>query len=447
MDFAGKINKINSLQAIQLLRFGTFLLISIIFANSSVATEDIGYYELSLFIASAVSFFWVTGIIQSLLPLYNNNKTFGKHSSGNRGKSAEIFNAFLVLSVFSLMAFIFCLIFQRSFYLFDGVKDISFMNLVFIYILLSNPGHLVEYVYLLRNKSEEMLIYGFWSFGLQLLLVTVPVLSGYPIEYAVKGLILISVIRLFWLGVLMKRYSMLKFSASFVREHFALGMPLIISSLLSGSAQYIDGIIVSGSFDAASFAVFRFGAKELPLVLLLANGLSNAMLPEFSGAGKVKAALSTIKKRSKRLMHMLFPISTILLFFSKVLYIAMFGERFSRSADIFMVYLLLIISRLVFPQTILIGLKRTRIILGASFVVIVLNVSLSLYMMQYYGMVGVAVATAIVFLLEKIMLILYNYFIIKIKPGEYIPVATYIFYTFLIVLVFVLLDHRIIRLH
>ncbi len=446
MDLTGKINKINSLQIFQLLRFGTFLLISIIFANSSVATEDIGYYELSLFIASAVSFFWVTGIIQSLLPLYNNNKTFRKDPSGN-AKSPEIFNAFLVLSGFSLVAFIFCIFFQRSFYLFDGVKDISFINLVFVYILLSNPGHLVEYIYLLKNLSEEMLIYGLWSFGLQLLLVTVPVLYGYPIEYAVIGLIVISVIRLIWLGVLLKRYSGFRFSRSFIREHISLGIPLIVSSLLSGSAQYIDGIIVSGSFDAASFAVFRFGAKELPLVLLLANGLSNAMLPEFSTADKVKNALAIIKNRSRRLMHILFPLSTILLFFSKVLYIAMFGERFSRSADIFMVYLLLIISRLIFPHTILIGLKRTRIILGASFVEIALNVSLSLFLIRYYGMVGVAVATAIVFLVEKMLLVSYNYFKLKIKPGEYIPLGVYLFYTALIIAVFVLLDHRIIRLH
>jgi O-antigen/teichoic acid export membrane protein len=447
LGLANKISNIGSLQTIQILRFTTFLLISIIFTKSQVSVEEIGYYELSLFIASAVSFFWVNGLIQSLLPLYNSNKTFKVLAVNKKSKSPELFNAFVLLSAFSFLAYIFCLLFQRAFHLFEGVKDITFMNLIFVYILLSNPGHLIEYIYLLKNKSAELIIYGFSTFAVQLVIVTLPVISGYPVEFAIWGLIVISVIRLLWLGVLLKRHARLKISLAFMKEHMSLGLPLILSSLLSGSAQYIDGIIITASYDAANFALFRFGAKEFPLVILMANGLSNAMLPEFSTGDKVQAALATIKSKSKRLMHVLFPVSIALLFFSKVLYIAMFNETFSRSADVFMVYLLLIISRLVFPQTILIGLKKTKIVLIASVVEIILNVSLSLFLIRFYGIVGVAVATSIVFLVEKMVLVAYNYFKLKISPQEYIPLGVYFFYTFLIIAIFMLIDHRIIRLH
>ncbi len=445
--FLKKISNIGSLQTFQILRFTTFLLISVIFARSSLSVAEIGYYELSLFIASAVSFFWVNGLIQSLLPLYNNNKTFRVLANSNGSKSPELFNAFLLLSLFSLLAFIFCILFKRAFYLFEGVREISFMNLVFVYILLSNPGHLIEYIYLLRNKPGELVIYGITTFGIQLAIVTLPVLLGYPVEFALWGLIVISVLRLVWLAVLLKRHARFRISTGFMKEHISLGLPLILSSLLSGSAQYIDGIIISATYDAARFAVFRFGAKEFPLVILLANGLSNAMLPEFSTRDKVEKALRTIKTKSKRLMHLLFPLSILLLFFSKVIYINLFSEDFSRSADVFMVYLLLIISRLIFPQTILIGLKKTRIVLAASLVEIILNVSLSIFLIRYYGIVGVAVATSIVFLVEKLVLVGYNYFKLKIKPQDYIPLGIYLFYSLLIIVVFILLDHRIIRLH
>ncbi len=447
MIFLKKISNVGGLQIIQILRFTTFLLISIIFTKSSVSVENIGYYELSLFVASAVSFFWVNGLIQSLLPLYNSNKTFRVLSVNKKSKSPELFNAFFLLSAFSFLAFIFCIIFQRAFHIFDGVKDITFMNLVFVYILVSNPGHLVEYIYLLKNRSAELIIYGFVTFTIQLVIVTVPVITGYPIEYAVWGLIIISLIRLAWLMVLLKRHARFRLSKSFLKEHIALGTPLILSSLLSGSAQYVDGIIISASYDAANFAIFRFGAKEFPLVILLANGLSNAMLPEFSTREKMKNALGILKKRSMRLMHLLFPLTILLLFFSKVIYIAMFNENFSRSADVFVVYLLLIMSRLIFPQTILIGLKKTKIVLFASMVEIILNVSLSLFLMRHYGMVGVAVATSVVFLIEKIVLVAYNYFNLKISPREYIPVATYLIYSALLIAIFLLIDQRIIRLH
>jgi O-antigen/teichoic acid export membrane protein len=445
LGFPFKISNIGSLQTIQILRFTTFLLISIIFTRSPLSVSDIGYYELSLFIASAISFFWVNGLIQSLLPLYNSNKTFRVVAVNKKSKSPELFNAFLLLSSFSILAFIFCVLFQRAFYIFEGVREITFMNLIFVYILLSNPGHLIEYIYLLKNRPAELLIYGFATFAIQLAIVTIPVIMGYPVEFSIWGLIIISVIRLLWLFVLLRRHSRFRVSVDFMKEHISLGFPLILSSFLSGSAQYIDGFIISTSFDAANFALFRFGAKELPLVILMANGLSNAMLPEFSTREKFRDALQTIKMKSKRLMHILFPLSIVLLFFSKFIYISIFNETFSRSADVFMVYLLLIMSRLVFPHTILIGLKKTRVVLIAALVEIVLNVSLSLYFIRFYGIVGVAVATSIVFLVEKMVLVAYNYFSLKIKPQEYIPLTVYFFYTFLIIVIFLLIDHRVIR--
>ncbi len=441
------INNTNSLQTFNLLRFTTFLIISIIFTKSKLSVADIGYYEMSIFIASLVSFFWVTGVIQSLLPLYNNNTTFRVKEINRRSKSPEIFNAFLLLTGFSILAYIFCRIFQNAFHVFDGVEDIQFINLVFFYLLISSPSNLIEYIYLLRNKPGKIMSYGFISFGLQLIIVTVPVMMGYGIEWAIYGLIAISVFRLFWLASLLRKYARFKISTPFLKEHLHLGTPLILSSLLSGSAQYIDGLIVSMHFDARVFALFRYGAKEFPLALMLANGLSNSMLSEFSSKQKLADSLQVLKNKSRRLMHILFPATIVLLFFAKPLYIHMFNPAFSRSADVFIVYLLLIMSRIVFPQTILIGLKKTRIILYAAAAELFLNIGLSLLLIPRYNIVGVALATVIVFLLEKIALVIYNYFKLKIKPQEYIPLGYYFFYSTILMVLFLLLDRRIIKIH
>lgn len=441
------INNTNSLQTFNLLRFTTFLIISIIFTKSKLSVADIGYYEMSIFIASLVSFFWVTGVIQSLLPLYNNNTTFKVKEINRRSKSPEIFNAFLLLTGFSLLAYIFCRIFQNAFHVFDGVEDIQFINLVFFYLLISSPSNLIEYIYLLRNKPGKIMSYGFISFGLQLIFVTVPVMLGYGIVWAIYGLIAISVFRLFWLASLLRKYARFKISIPFLKEHLHLGTPLILSSLLSGSAQYIDGLIVSMHFDAKVFALFRYGAKEFPLALLLANGLSNSMLSEFSSKQKLTDSLEVLKRKSRRLMHILFPTTMVLLFFAKPLYINMFNPAFSRSADVFVVYLLLIMSRIIFPQTILIGLKKTRIILYAAVIELFLNIGLSLLLIPKYNIVGVALATVIVYLLEKIVLVIYNYFKLKINPKDYIPLGYYFFYSTLLIVLFVLLDRRIIKIH
>lgn len=441
------INNISSLQIYQLLRFSTFLLISILFTKSHLSTADIGMYEVFLFIASIVSFFWVTGLIQSLLPLYNNNRTFNKSDGEVEGKSPEIFNAFLLITFFSFLALLLGLSLRGHFSVFGISGDVPFINLLLAYICISNPTFLIEYIYLLNNKAHHILGYGSISFSIQLAIITLPIFAGYDIVYAIWGLIIISILRFIWLFVLLSRYAEFRFSWDFIKEHISLGLPLIISTLLSGSAQYIDGVIVTSKYDAEAFAKFRYGAKELPLVLLLANGLSNAMLSEFGSKEKLTSSLKVLRHKSRRLMHYLFPITMVFMLFTRILYPVLFNENFVRSADIFLVYLLLIIPRLVFPQTILIGLKKTRIIMIASFIEIVLNVFLSLYLVQFYGLVGIALATVAVYIVEKGFLIAYTYFKLHIKPNEYIPVATHLIYSLLTAILFVLIDHRIIDIH
>lgn len=437
-------NNISSLQFFHLLRFTTFLIISILFTKSHLTTKEIGDFEIMMFIAGVASFFWVTGLIQSFLSLYNNNKTFPGIKQDLNHKSPEIFNAFLLLLIFSVFICILGLTFRNSIFVYREVKQIPFFNWLLVYFALSNPPHLIEYIYLLRNKSGHIVYYGMISFTILLILVAGPIILGYPLIVGVKGLVISSGLRFIWMIVLLIKHAAFKLSFAFIKDHISLGFPLIISTFLSGSAQYIDGLIIANRYDATAFALFRYGAKELPLVILFANGLSSGMIPEFCRAENFKKNLRALRQKSMRLIQTLFPISIGVLFISDWIFPRMFNEDFGRSSDVFMVYILLIISRLVFPHTILIGLKKTRVVMIASVIEIIINILLSIYMVQRYGLTGVAVATVIVYVVEKFILILYNYFKLGIKPSEYIPVKLHIAYSCVIILLFVLIDHSII---
>jgi O-antigen/teichoic acid export membrane protein len=137
----------------------------------------------------------------------------------------------------------------------------------------------------------------------------------------------------------------------------------------------------------------------------------------------------------------------VMMIFARWLFPRVFTPEYIRSADIFLIYLLLIIPRLIFPQTIIIGRKRTRITLIAAILELSINIPLSLYLIQDYGTVGVALATLIVYVIEKLFLIGYVWIKMKIKPSEYIPLRIYTVYSALIILLFVLIDHRIIDIH
>jgi len=436
------------LQAVQLLRFITFLIISIVFTKSHLSRAQIGNWELFLFISSLLSFFWVSGIIQSLLTLYSRNRTFREDGETEGRKSPELFNAFLLITFFSVLVFAMGIPVKIILSSSQMEPGIPYANLLLLYILVSNPVTLIEYIYLLNKRPHRIIQYGIYTYSAQLLFVLAPVVAGFDEKSAIWGLFAITAIRWVWLIILLHRYTLPKISFDFIREHLTIGMPLILTFLISGSAQYIDGIIISARYaDPGVFAMYRYGAKEFPLVLLLANGLSNALLPLFSTRDGMRGALVTLRHRSARLINYLFPISIATMLVARWVYPRLFTPEFTRSADVFMIYLLLIIPRLVFPQTIVIGRRKTRIVLIVAAVEIAVNVPLSLLLIRPYGVVGVALATFIVYSLEKVYLIWYVWKKMKIRPAEYIPVASWLIWSALLVLLFVLIDHRIIDIH
>lgn len=442
------IDNISGLQAVQLLRFVTYMIISIVFTKSHLSRAEIGTWELFLFISSLLSFFWVSGIIQSLLTLYNRNKTFRTFGENKGEKSPEIFNAFLLILIFSFLIFAMGIPIKNALPSIGVKQDVPYLGLLLWYILLSNPVALIEYIYLLNNRSHRILQYGIYTYGAQLLLVLAPVISGFDEKSAIWGLFVITGIRWVWLLILLRRYTVIKVSLDFIKEQLYVGLPLILTFLISGSAQYIDGIIISAKYeDPGVFAMFRYGAKEFPLVLLLATGLSNALLPRFSTREGMRESLGILRRKSKKLMHYLFPVSMVMMLFARWLYPRVFTVEFTRSADVFLIYLLLIVPRLVFPQTIVIGRKKTNVTMITAIVELAINIPLSLLLIKPYGVVGVALATFLVYSFEKVFLIWYVWAKMKIKPSQYIPVATWLIYSILLLGLFVLIDHRVIDIY
>ncbi|MCK5823761.1 MAG: hypothetical protein KAG95_07140, partial [Bacteroidales bacterium] len=145
MSILKKANNISGLQLFQISRFTSFLLISIIFTKSHLTLSEIGIFELLLFFASAASYFWVTGLIHSFLPLYKNNNTF---LFKEENKSPELFNAFLLLCFFSLLIFIIGISIKNDLSVFGYKGKVPFYFPLLLYILLSNPAALIEYIYL-----------------------------------------------------------------------------------------------------------------------------------------------------------------------------------------------------------------------------------------------------------------------------------------------------------
>ena len=427
------INNVSALQFYQLARFGFLVLVRILFSKAGLLPEEIGQIEYFLFLGGALTFFWVSGLIQSLLPLNKNSKTFGK-STGK--KSPELFNSFLVLSLFSFLGGILLCAWHVS-----GLRGgVDYLPLILLFVVFSGPSFLVEYIYLMNNLPGKILAYALTMNVVQILLVAMPVYYHLPVEYILWGFVLSAGIRFIWLLSQLFKYAEFRFSVEYIKEHLYLGSPLIVSALLGGSAQYLDGFLIKLKFDDSQFAIFSYGAKELPIAYLMANALSNSMVSLFGGESELKNILATIKEKSARLMHVLFPVSIVFLFSSHYIFPRIFNPDFSDSAIIFNIYLLLLVSRVVFPQTVLIGLKETSLIMKVSMIELFVNVVLSVLFIFNFGIAGVAYATVVAYYSEKLMLAFLLKKKYKLSVSSYCKSRLLLYYSLGLIVAFLLVE-------
>ena len=412
------------------------MLIGIVFAKSGLSISDIGQYETFLLIAGAVSFFWLNGLIQGFLPLIDQEAI--------ARKSSKLFNVFYLVTALSILSGVFLIVFEQSISGFLLKKaSVPYLGYLLIYLIISTPASLVEYIYLVKDQGKQLIRYGGISFCLMFLLVIIPPVLGFGIDYSLAGLIASAVFRFGWLLVLLFKNAAPDFDWSFIRTHLRSSSPLILSLLLSGSAQYIDSFIVTSYFDDATFAIFRYGAREFPLVVLMANAFSISMLPAFADPSKLKSNLESIKLNAQKLGNWMFPLSALLMLLSHWAFPVVFNVGFAQSATIFNIYLLLIVSRLLFPQTILIGLQKNKLIMWASFLEIIVNVTSSLCFVQIWGMAGVAYGTVVAYVFEKVFLMVFVSKSCNIKVSSYLNVSRHLIYSLLLTVEFIIIEYLI----
>jgi O-antigen/teichoic acid export membrane protein len=159
-----------------------------------------------------------------------------------------------------------------------------------------------------------------------------------------------------------------------------------------------------------------------------------AMVPLI--ASQRAEGIEELKQESKKLMHWFFIPVCILVLFSNKIYPLLFREEFAASAPIFNIYLLLLISRMIFPQTIIMGLQKNTILFRVSIIELAANVCFSVLLLNLIGMKGIAYGTVIAFTLEKLILVMYLKKKQQISPETYTDLRTWFIYSLILLACF-----------
>lgn len=423
-----KLTIANYLQFFQIARYAGLFLSGVLLAKFGVPLPIIGQYEFILFLGGLVSFFWVGGIYQTLLSTYHNE-------SDKKGLLSKTINSQFFLGFISSLIVIIYLFATKN----ANFSDSTTIILIGVYLLLNTITFFNEHYYLIKENTNKLTIYALGNFCIQLVAILIVTITNPTILNFTIAFVGISVWKTI---VLLYNLRMEKIQLGIKPDwpFLKLCSPLILGLLISGSADYIDSFLVIHFFGNESFAIFKYGAKEFPLSLLLANSLSLAMVSQIAKQENSETGLQELKQQSTRLMNVLFPITWIFLIASQYLYPLIFSLAFEESARIFNIYLLLIISRMIFPQSVLLGLNRRDLILKTAYWEILINVISSLILMWKFGITGIAYGTVIAFLSEKLILI-YRLKKLNVDFQHYTNVIKWTLFTFLTICLYFFVEN------
>jgi O-antigen/teichoic acid export membrane protein len=415
---------VRTIQLVSLVRQAAPFLAAFLLARSTLSLEAIGQIEWLFFIGYSLSFFWLTGYAQSLLA------DFGNPESRNSERFASLIKGVIVLSLFAALL-------ALTFGYWDNTIPFRWYALFGMWMLLSLPTGLLPYILYLDKNIKQLHLYNLLYF------------VGYGVVFLVFGLLIPSVEHLFvslaGFGLLLFVYMLFHLSKKFpLKDFFRTGLnfptralSLSLIALLGGLSLVFDGYLVRWFFqDEAVFAIYRYGARELPLSLTLTAALSNAFIPLIAISGLT--IMDQFRKRIQNLMHIIFPITILLMLISEPVFKMVYGMRFMESVFLFDLMLFLVVIRFVFPQTVLIAEKKERFLTLVAVLELFINISASLILMKFLGLPGIVLGTLIAYTFEKISLIIYVKRCCGYSLEKYLPRFPFLIYSISLLSLFIL---------
>lgn len=427
MKLLPAIDDVRALQWSNGIRFGVALLTGVLLARSGMPMPTIALYEFLFFLSNLVSFFWINGGRNAVLAAWaaDTSPEEGGFPPGTLG-------LFLLAGVLAGAVIWAGTPWFRD-WAPESASDAHFGWLALL-TFLSIPASLTETWLLLDRRHPELLQISALSQVATLIAVALPLALGYDLAAILAGLTLLQGIRLVWLLRDLRisaRGNLLRASPAWTMPFVWFSLPFIGHAVLGGLMDYVDGALVLRLFpDPDQFALFRYGAKEVPLSMLLVSGVVTALVPRIRE--DLPGTLVRMREHQVKLSHWLFPVSCILALVSPLLFRSVYGEAFTRAATIFNIYLLVLPSRILMPQTILYGQGHREALLAIGALEVLANAALSVLLAKHLGIGGIAWATVIAFSLGKVLMIVYVRFRTGIPASHYVSWPIFAAYTLLI---------------
>lgn len=425
-----RLSNTRALQTYQLMRAGAGIVTGIFLTKTALSTADIGIWESLLFLGSLVIFTGVNGFLQGITPIFTP-----LNPPQRAAFITQVFTLFFGIGLALFLLFVT----TGSFLIpaLTGLPDVPGYFWFSLYLWFNIGSLPVEILYLLQNRPLSIVWWGILGFGGQIAAVCLPVMLGYGIVTGVQWLCVLGLVKFIWALGLVRQHGHWSFgNLTSLKQYLQISTPLALNSFTGNLIQLFDHWLVGFWFaNPAIFALYRYGSREFPWASALATALGTAAVPGISA--HPEKGMGDLKQRTTRLLHAVMPVTILMLVATPYLFPVVFSPDFQPSAVLFQIYLLVTMSRVLLPNSVLIGLHETKVIFYTGLGELALKIITGLAFVQWWGLEGIAWSVVVSFWFEKLVLLVYLWYQKGISPQQWLPVQWFLLYSGLLMAAFI----------
>jgi O-antigen/teichoic acid export membrane protein len=191
------------------------------------------------------------------------------------------------------------------------------------------------------------------------------------------------------------------------REHLRFCGPIGAAHVLVGLNKSMGSLYVAKMLGPVGLAHYAIGTYMRPIIAVLRNSLSDALLPEMSSQMRSPLHADSLlmwRRMTVVAAILLIPAAVLLGRFADTIVATLFGEDYLIAVPVFQIYLLVLFREIVDFAVPLRAINKTKPLMYGNFVSIVMNATFLAILLPTVGLIGAAIAFIIARMIEGVYL-------------------------------------------
>lgn len=270
-----------------------------------------------------------------------------------------------------------------------------------LFMGITTMAGLAEPVFIVIGRKKWLVYFNIIYNIVEASLIITPFALGLPLEQVVLIMAIGPLLRLLFILWLVRNFLNPSPGLNKISKELPLslkyGAGMLLTAFVGVAISDVDKWVVSLFFESnVIYAIYAIGARRIPFITALTSSVSSSLVFQYTKeleSGRLEEMLSSAKKITNRLVLVIVPLLLVIALYAEELIVLVFESNYANSTPIFQVYLISILSTLIFPHTIILGMGLSHIQAKFGMIELITNLVISIILVQLLGLLGPAIAT------------------------------------------------------